>query len=135
MPKIGMEPLRRTALIDATISAIGERGSLDVTMSDIAGRAGVSSALAHHYFGAKDDLLQATMRHLLAELGRDTVRALGAAATPRERVSAVIAVNFSAGQFRAGNDRRLARLLCRGAEIAGAAPAAQGLCAAAATPT
>lgn len=26
MPKIGMEPLRRKALIDATISAIGERG-------------------------------------------------------------------------------------------------------------
>lgn len=32
MPKVGMEPLRRKALIDATISAIGERGSLDVTM-------------------------------------------------------------------------------------------------------
>ncbi|TGQ24228.1 transcriptional regulator BetI, partial [Mesorhizobium sp. M4B.F.Ca.ET.214.01.1.1] len=28
MPKIGMEPVRRKALIDATISAIGERGSL-----------------------------------------------------------------------------------------------------------
>ena len=100
MPKIGMEPLRRRALIDAAISAIGERGSLDVTMSDIAGRAGVSSALAHHYFGAKGDLLEATMRHLLADLGRDSITALGQAQTPRERVSAVIAVNFSAGQFR-----------------------------------
>jgi TetR/AcrR family transcriptional repressor of bet genes len=101
MPKVGMEPLRRRALIDATISAIGERGSLDVTMSDIAGRAGVSSALAHHYFGAKDELLQATMRRLLADLGRDSIHALSRATTPRERISAVIAVNFSAGQFRA----------------------------------
>ncbi len=100
MPKIGMEPLRRRALIDAAISAIGERGSLDVTMSEIAGRAGVSSALAHHYFGAKDELLLATMRHLLAELGADARRALKAAATPRARVSAVVAVNFSAAQFR-----------------------------------
>ena len=100
MPKIGMEPLRRRALIDATISAIGERGSLDVTMSDIAGRAGVSSALAHHYFGAKDDLLEATMRRLLADLGRDLTVAQARADTPRERISAVIAVNFSAGQFR-----------------------------------
>ena len=101
MPKIGMEPLRRKALIDATISAIGERGSLDVTMSDIAGRAGVSSALAHHYFGAKDDLLQATMRHLLADLGRDTAqRPARRRDAARARVSAVIAVNFSAGQFR-----------------------------------
>ncbi len=102
MPKIGMEPLRRRALIDATISAIGERGSLNVTMSDIAGRAGVSSALAHHYFGGKDDLLLATMRHLLAELGADARHALSAAQTPRERLSAVIAVNFSTKQFQPG---------------------------------
>ena len=87
MPKIGMEPLRRRALIDATISAIGERGSLDVTMSDIAGRAGVSSALAHHYFGAKDDLLEATMRHLLADLGRDMRRCAAPARTRRASAS------------------------------------------------
>jgi TetR/AcrR family transcriptional repressor of bet genes len=101
MPKIGMEPLRRKALIDATISAIGERGSLDVTMSEIAGRAGVSSALAHHYFGAKDELLFATMRHILAELNADTRRAFGPATTPRRRVSAVVAVSFSDEQFQA----------------------------------
>ncbi len=100
MPKVGMEPLRRRALIDAAISAIGERGALDVTMSQIAGRAGVSSALAHHYFGAKDELLQATMRHLLTELGADLRVALKKASTPRERLSAVVAVNFSEAQFR-----------------------------------
>lgn len=100
MPKIGMEPLRRKALIDATISTIGERGTLNVTVAEIAGRAGVSSALAHHYFGPKEELLQATMRQLLADLGRDAVSALRGAATPRERVSAVITVNFNAGQFR-----------------------------------
>jgi TetR/AcrR family transcriptional regulator, transcriptional repressor of bet genes len=100
MPKIGMEPLRRKALIDATILAIGERGSLDVTMSEIAGRAGVSSALAHHYFGAKDELLQATMRHILAELSKDMRFALRTSDSSRARVSAVIAVNFSEKQFR-----------------------------------
>jgi len=102
MPKVGMEPLRRRALIDAAIGAIGERGSLDVTMSEIAGRAGVSPALVHHYFGAKDDLLHATMRHLLSELGADLRAALATARTPRERVEAVIAVNFSGKQFCAG---------------------------------
>lgn len=99
MPKLGMEPLRRKALIDAAIGAIGERGSLDVTMAQIAKRAGVSSALAHHYFGAKDDLLHATMRHILAELGRDIRTALGETTTPEERVRAIIAVNFSVKQF------------------------------------
>lgn len=100
MPKIGMEPVRRQALIDATISAIGERGALDVTMSDIAGRAGVSAALAHHYFGAKEELLHATMRHLLTLLGQDARSAMRAAADGHDRVRSIIAVNFSRQQFR-----------------------------------
>lgn len=100
MARAGVETERKRALIDATIAAIGERRSLDVTMSDIAGRAGVSSALAHHYFGAKGDLLEATMRALLGDLSRDTVAALRKAATPRARISAVIAVNFTVSQFR-----------------------------------
>lgn len=95
-----MEPLRKRALIDATIDAIGERGTLGVTMSEIAGRAGVSSALAHHYFGAKEDLLQATMRHILSELGQDCREALRDAESGMDRVRAVIAVNFSDKQFR-----------------------------------
>jgi TetR/AcrR family transcriptional repressor of bet genes len=99
MPKIGMEPIRRKALIDAAIAAIGERGSLDVTMNDIAGRAGVSSALAHHYFGAKTGLLEATMWRLLSDLGVDMRRKLKSAPTPRARVSTVISVSFSVGQF------------------------------------
>ncbi|GHD06248.1 choline-responsive transcriptional repressor BetI [Tianweitania populi] len=100
MPKLGMEPVRRRALIDATIAAIGDAGTLDVTMSDIAGRAGVSSALAFHYFGGKDDLLLATMRHILAELAADARMALKSAETPRARLSAILDVNFSAKQFR-----------------------------------
>jgi TetR/AcrR family transcriptional repressor of bet genes len=100
MPKLGMEPLRRRALIDAAIAVIGDAGTLDVTMSEIAGRAGVSSALAHHYFGGKDDLLLATMRHILAELAADARAALNKAETPRARLSAIIEVNFSPSQFR-----------------------------------
>jgi TetR/AcrR family transcriptional regulator, transcriptional repressor of bet genes len=100
MARPAVEPLRRRALIDAAIAAIGDRGSLDVTVTEIAGRAGVSSALAHHYFGAKEELLQATMRHLLAELGADARAALAKTRTPRARLSAVVAVNFSVTQFR-----------------------------------
>ncbi len=94
-----MEPLRRRALIDAAIDAIGERGSLDVTMAEIAGRAGVSPALAHHYFGAKEDLIFASMRHVLMELGRDLRNAISGL-SGHERVRAIIQVNFSAKQFR-----------------------------------
>ncbi|PHR25745.1 MAG: transcriptional regulator BetI [Hoeflea sp.] len=99
MPKIGMEPIRRKALTDAAIEAIGARGSMGVTMSDIAGRAGVSPALAHHYFGSKDQLITASVRALLSDLRIDAVNALKAARNHRGRVSAIITVSFSEKQF------------------------------------
>jgi TetR/AcrR family transcriptional repressor of bet genes len=43
-----MAEKRRRALIGAALGEIADRGSLDVTVAQIAHRAGVSSALAHH---------------------------------------------------------------------------------------
>lgn len=99
MPRIGVEPERRRALTDAAIRAIGAIGSTDVTMSDIAARAGVSPALAHHYFGSKQQLIIAAMRALLADLRQDASAALSSARGPRARLSAIIAVSFSDKQF------------------------------------
>ena len=99
MPKVGMEPVRRKALVDATLRAVGDHGSLTVSMSEIARHAGVSAALAHHYFGSKEQLVIETIRSLLRQLRIDTVAALSQATTPRERLSAVIRVNFQAHQF------------------------------------
>lgn len=99
MPKLGMEPIRRKALMDAVIATIGEHRSLDVTVSQIARRAGVSPALAHHYFGSKDRLIVATMRHLLDELGAGVRAGLAGLADGRARVSAVVRANFAPEQF------------------------------------
>lgn len=99
MPKLGMEPLRRRALTEAALRAIGQHGSLAVTMSEIAREAGVSPALAHHYFGSKDQLLIETVRTLLRQLRQSAVAALNAAQSPRERLTAVIRVSFHADQF------------------------------------
>ena len=99
MAKTETETERRRALTAAAIEAVGAQGSMDVTMADIAARAGVSPALAHHYFGSKQDLMTASVRALLAELRADTVIALRNARTPRGRVSAIVQVSFSAKQF------------------------------------
>ena len=48
-------------VIAAAIEAIHDRGMGGLTMGDIARRAGVSSALAHHYFGSKEGVLLAVM--------------------------------------------------------------------------
>lgn len=99
MPKVGMEPVRKMAMIHATIAEIGEAGTLDVTVSKIAKRAGMSSALAHHYFGSKEKIFIAAMRHVLNIYGQ-TVRAqLALAATPVERIRAIIDSSFDSNQF------------------------------------
>lgn len=94
-----MAETRRRALIGAALKEIADRGSLDVTVAQIASRAGVSSALAHHYFGAKDDLILATMRHLLAEFGAGVVDRLRRADTPRSRLAAIVRGSFGPEQF------------------------------------
>lgn len=99
MPKIGMEPLRRKALIDATIAEIGEAGTLSVTVGRIAKRAGMSSGLAHHYFGTKEEIFLAAMRHILRLYGQEIRRALARAEGPRGRVQAIVEASFHPSNF------------------------------------
>lgn len=99
MPKIGMEPVRRTALVEATIAELGARGSLDVTVSQIAKRAGMSTALAHHYFGGKDQIFLAAMRQILRDFGVEVREELKKAKTPRARAEALIKASFAPSCF------------------------------------
>jgi len=98
MPKLGMEPIRRDALVNATIAEIGAAGSLDVTVSRIAKRAGMSSALAHHYFGGKEQIFLAAMRRILTDFGAE-VRAELAIAVPDQRAAAIIRASFAQSCF------------------------------------
>lgn len=94
MPKLGMEPLRRAALVEATIAEIGRAQSLDVTVGQIAKAAGMSTALAHHYFGGKDKIMLAAMRHILTEYRAVVRSSLGRATTPLARAEAIITASF-----------------------------------------
>jgi TetR/AcrR family transcriptional repressor of bet genes len=96
-----MMALRKDALVNATIGEIGRAGSLDVTVGQIARAAGVSSALAHHYFGSKDELFLAAMRAILSEFGAEARRELAAADSPRGRLGAIVRASFGGQNFRA----------------------------------
>lgn len=97
-----MEPIRREALIKAIIAEIGEAGSLDVPVSRIARRAGVSSALAHHYLGSKEQMFLTAMRHTLARYRADVSQALAGAAGPEARLRAIVEQSFAPGHFQRG---------------------------------
>ncbi|OYX45420.1 MAG: transcriptional regulator BetI [Rhodobacterales bacterium 32-67-9] len=95
-----MEPIRKAALVKATITEIGRAGSLDVTVSQIAKRAGMSSALAHHYFGSKEQIFLAAMRHILTLYGAEVRGALAAAEGPQSRLQAIVRASFATSSFR-----------------------------------
>lgn len=99
MPKLGMEPIRRRQLIQATMEAIDEAGLADATVARIARRAGVSAGIISHYFGGKDGLLEATMRKILGDLGEAvSSRRAKASDTPRAHIRAIIDGNFDRSQ-------------------------------------
>jgi len=102
MPKLGMEPIRREALVNATIAEVGAAGSLDVTVSAISKRAGMSSALAHHYFGGKEQIFLAAMRHILRGFGDEVRVRLAEAHGPRQRLNALIEASFADSCFDPG---------------------------------
>lgn len=99
MPKVGQEPARRAALLRATINEIGLAGSLDVTVGQIAKRAGMSTALAHYYYASKDAIFLAAMRHILSEFARLVHDEMAGAQTPAEKLNAIIDASLGKEQF------------------------------------
>lgn len=98
MPRVGQEPARRAALVAATVAEIGAARTLDVTVGQIARRAGMSSALAHHYFGGKAQIFLAAMRQILTDYSQEVRTALHAGESG-QRLEALIAANFAQSCF------------------------------------
>lgn len=86
--------IRNEEFIEATIRVVHARGFANVTMADIATEAGSTAASISYYFGSKEKLLEATMRHLLSQLKTAMLERFDQADTPRERLQAVIDANF-----------------------------------------
>lgn len=99
MPKVGMEPIRRKQLIDATIASIHDRGFAATTVKEIGAAAGVSPGIIHHYFGGKNELLEATMRQLLEDLREVTLIGLRNSSNSIERIESIIDANFAEDFF------------------------------------
>ena len=93
MPKVGMEPVRRQQLIDATIEVVAEVGLKSATINLISRKAGMSSGIISHYFGGKQALIEASVRYLVSRLTMTTPLP-----NPKDRLMAIVELNFSAVQ-------------------------------------
>ena len=100
MPKVGMQPIRRQQLIQATLTAVDQVGMGDASIALIAKLAGVSNGIISHYFRDKNGLLEATMRYLLSHLGEGVQLRLSQMTdtAPTARLHAIAEANFDDSQ-------------------------------------
>jgi TetR/AcrR family fatty acid metabolism transcriptional regulator len=61
---------RRDQLVECTIEAIVELGYPRTTVAEVARRAGVSKGVVTYHFPAKDDLIQAVISDVIAEMAQ-----------------------------------------------------------------
>ena len=100
MPKVGMEPVRRQQLIDATIESVAMRGLQATTINSISKNAGLSSGIISHYFGGKQGLIEATVRYLLSNLKKDLIEKVCNNTSATQRLMFIVEANFALVQQR-----------------------------------
>jgi TetR/AcrR family transcriptional repressor of bet genes len=97
MPKVGMEPIRRTQVIRAVIESVAEKGLEALTMDAVAKRAGVSKGVVNYYFAGKRDLLLQSFNAFLESYNQQIVDLIQPDMGAMEMMGIVIDVCFPDG--------------------------------------
>ncbi len=77
MPKVGMEPIRKNQVINATLECISESGFEKLTLETVAKKAGISKGVVSYYFKGKEDLILQSFRAFLDNYNQKAVEAFG----------------------------------------------------------
>ncbi|MBP8927008.1 MAG: TetR family transcriptional regulator, partial [Pseudomonadales bacterium] len=67
---------RKRALIDATMTSIARQGFSNLTLSRIAGHAGLTAGIVNFYFNSKEALLLETLKSVAEEFDHTVYSAL-----------------------------------------------------------
>ena len=97
MPKVGMEPIRRTQVIRAVIESVAEKGLEALTMDAVAKRADVSKGVVNYYFAGKRDLLLQSFNAFLESYNQQIVDLIQPDMGAMEMMGIVIDVCFPDG--------------------------------------
>jgi TetR/AcrR family fatty acid metabolism transcriptional regulator len=88
------EEQRRLTLLKAAFREVAEKGFADVTLDDIARRAGVSKGITLYYFSSKEDLFRRLFGWLVDSIHARMREAVDASSDPVEKVRALVAITF-----------------------------------------
>lgn len=98
MARVGTEKIRKQELIDAAIRSIENHGFQGSTIMTISREANMSAGIISHYFGSKQGLILASIRHLLEQLKQGLLQRIEACEqelTPELRLHMIVDTNFS----------------------------------------
>lgn len=88
------EPERRLALLKAAFREVAEKGFSEVTLDDIARRAGVSKGVTLYYFDSKEELFRELFGWLVDSIHARMREAVAAEADPVGKIRALVALIF-----------------------------------------
>jgi AcrR family transcriptional regulator len=88
------EGQRRLALFKAAFREVAEKGFAEVTLDDIARRAGVSKGVTLYYFASKEDLFRRLFGWLVDSIHARMREAVSERTDPVEKLHALVAITF-----------------------------------------
>jgi TetR/AcrR family transcriptional regulator, fatty acid metabolism regulator protein len=88
------EPERRLGLLKAAFREVAEKGFSEVTLDDIARRAGVSKGVTLYYFDSKEDLFRELFAWLIDSIHARMREAVAREQDPVAKVRALVALIF-----------------------------------------
>jgi len=88
------EGQRRLALFKAAFREVAEKGFAEVTLDDIARRAGVSKGVTLYYFASKEDLFRRLFGWLVDSIHARMREAVSERTDPIEKLQALVAITF-----------------------------------------
>jgi TetR/AcrR family transcriptional repressor of bet genes len=98
-PKVGIAPLRREQIVQATIRCLAREGYAGLTMKKVSREARVSQGSLHYYFADKRAILVAALEAVMADLDRRVAAAQARSGRdPEARLRALIRASLEAAR-------------------------------------
>jgi AcrR family transcriptional regulator len=98
-PKVGIAPLRREQIVQATIRCLAREGYAGLTMKKVSREARVSQGILHYYFADKRAILVAALQAVMADLDRRVAAAQARSGRdPEARLRALIRASLESAR-------------------------------------
>lgn len=110
MPKLGVEPKRRSDVINATLTCICKYGIDGLTLDKVAEQANCSKGVVTYYYKSKDDLLIEALKAFMAYFGSKIESEINSSMTASDMLETVMKYILPVHSVDGGKDINVSQL-------------------------